>query len=267
VNDAITKFRQALKAGHVCLGPAITLSDPLVTDALGDSVDFFWIDLEHSNMSPDAVNGHLLAARARNVPALVRVSASGTPFIKPALDAGADGIVVPQVQGVEEVRQVVRDCRYPPLGRRGFGPRVPSNYGRDGGGAYVERANRNIFVAAQIETLEAMETIDEIVSVPGLDSVVIGPWDLSGALGMLGDVDHPNVVAAMETIIRSARAAGLFVGAGMGTDPDYASMMARIGVQWLQVGGDFGYLVDFMDQFTSAVRSRLESRYPNSELD
>ena len=117
--QAIKIFREKLAAGRVCLGAGISLSDPLVTDALGDSVDFFWIDLEHGAMSPEILSGHLLAARARRVPGIVRVTGSTTPFIKPILDSGAEGIVVPQVRSAEEVRSVVADCRYPPLGRRG----------------------------------------------------------------------------------------------------------------------------------------------------
>jgi len=258
--EAIARFRQKLKAGRVCLGAGITFADPLVSDALGGSCDFLWIDLEHSAMSPEALNGHLLAARARNVPAIVRVTGSSTPFIKPVLDAGADGIVVPQVRSAEEVRQIVSDCRYPPLGRRGYGPRVPSNYGRDGGDEYIERANKDLFVAVQIETVEALEALDDILTIPGLDSIVLGPWDLSGALGVLGDVEHPRVVAAIETIIAKTRAAGLAVGSGMGPDADYAYKMAKRGVQWLQVGGDYGYLIKCMDQITASVRERLNSR-------
>ncbi len=253
----IVRFRERLQAGEVCIGASITLSDPHVTAALADSVDFFWIDLEHTMLSPEALNGHLLAARSKNVPALVRVTGSSTPFIKPVLDAGADGIIVPQVRTVAEVRQIVRDCRYPPLGQRGYGPRVTSNYGRDGGADYIARANREVFVAVQIETAEALAALDEILAVPGLDSLVLGPWDLSGALGMLGDVEHPTVVAAVETVIAKTRAAGLFVGSGMGTDAAYATMMAKRGVQWLQVGGDFGYLVMAMDQITASIRSQL----------
>ncbi len=254
---AIRKFRESLQAGHICLGAGITLSDPLITEALADSVDFFWIDLEHSAMTMQALSGHLLAARGKGVPALVRVPGSSTPFIKPVLDVGAEGIIVPQVRMVDEVRQVVSDCRYVPLGRRGFGPRVPSNYGRDSGLAYIERANRDIFVAVQIETAEALAALDQIVLVPGLDSLVLGPWDLSGALGMLGNVEHPTVVAAIEMVIAKARAAGLFVGSGMGPDPSYASLMARRGIQFLQVGDDYGYLIRSMDQITQVVRGRL----------
>jgi 2-keto-3-deoxy-L-rhamnonate aldolase RhmA len=185
------------------------------------------------------------------------VPGSATAFIKPILDAGADGIIVPQIRSAQEVRQVVRDCRYPPLGQRGYGPRVPSRYGRDGGSDYVERANALLFVSVQIETREALEALDEILAIPGLDSVVLGPWDLSGALGRLGDVEHPEVVAALELVIEKARRAGKWVGSGMGVDPDYATTLARRGVQWLQVGGDFGYMVTMLDQTTRTLRARL----------
>jgi 2-keto-3-deoxy-L-rhamnonate aldolase RhmA len=156
-----------------------------------------------------------------------------------------------------EVRQVVSDCRYPPQGTRGFGPRVPTNYEREDNAAYVARINRELFVAVQIETAEALAAVDEIVRVPGLDSIVIGPWDLSGGLGMLGEVEHPTVVAAIEQIIARCRAAGLSVGAGMGVDAGYAAKMAQRGVQWLQVGSDFGYMIQALDRVAAEIRVRL----------
>jgi len=255
--DNVVRFRQRLDAGEVCVGASVTFSDPLVSDALGDSVDFLWIDLEHSTMSPEALHGHFLAARNRKVPALVRVTGSSTPFIKPVLDSGADGIIVPQVRTVGEVQSIVNDCRYPPLGQRGYGPRVPSNYGRDGGKTYLERANQAIFVAVQIENREAVETIDAIVAVPGLDSIALGPWDLSASLGFPGELEHPQVVAAIEHVIEKARQAGLYVGSGMGADAGYAAKMAQRGIQWLQVGGDYGYMIQFVNQMTSDIRARL----------
>ena len=237
--EVIAKFRERLNAGDICLGASITLADPLVSDALGDSADFLWIDMEHSPMSPGVLQCHLLAARARAVPALVRVTSSETPFIKPALDAGAEGIIVPQVR------------------TRGYGPRVPSNYGRDGGAEYIERANENVFVAVQVENMEGLAALDEILAIEGLDSVVIGPNDLSGSMGRLGDLDHPEVVAAMQTIIDKTRAAGLIIGAGMGISLDFACVMIERGIQWLQLGGDVEYLVESMDRVTASVRDRL----------
>ncbi len=96
-------------------------------------------------------------------------------FIKSVLDAGADGIIVPQVRTVREVRQIVCDCRYPPLCQRGYGPRVTSNYGRNGGVDYIAQANLEVFVSVQIETTEALAALDKILAVSGEVGRVVAP--------------------------------------------------------------------------------------------
>ena len=228
-----------------------------MTDAIAGTFDFLWIDDEHAPISPETLRGHLLAARAHGTAALVRVPYLHTAFIKNALDTGAPGIVVPQIRGVEDVKQMVADCRYPPLGSRGYGPTVPSNYGRDGGPDYIERANASIFVSPQIETASAVDEIEAIVAVAGVDSVVIGPYDLAASLGHVGDVEHPAVVQAIEHVISSAKKAGLFVGSGMPDDAEYYRIMAARGVQWLQVGGDCRYMVRYAESLVSEVRRAL----------
>ena len=256
--DPITRLKKRLAEGQILIGSGIYFTDPQASEALADSFDFLWYDMEHSGMSLEALRNHLMVARTKNKPTIVRVTASGTPFIKPVLDAGASGIVVPQVRSVEEVRQVVSDCHYPPLGQRGFGPLIPTNYGRDDGGVdYAERANAGIYVSVMLETAEALEAIDEIVAVPGLDGVVIGPWDLSASLGLLGEVEHPTLVGAMEKIIETARAAGLSVGSGMPVDADFAAQQADRGVQLLQVGGDIVYAIKSADQIVNAIHTKL----------
>jgi 2-keto-3-deoxy-L-rhamnonate aldolase RhmA len=255
--EGIKLFRKKLESGNVCFGASVTFTDPLITEALSDSIDFLWIDLEHTSMNPETLSSHLLAARSKQIPSLVRISGNSTPFIKPVLDSGADGIIAPQVRSANEIRQVVSDCRYPPLGHRGYGPRVPSNYARDGGKEYIDRANENIFVVAQIETAEAIEAIDDIVAIPGLDSLAFGPHDLAFSLGFFGEVEHPEVVAAMDMVIDKARSAGLFIGSGLGADPDYAYTLIKRGVQWVQMGCDFHYITNHIDQIVSSVYSRL----------
>ena len=254
--EGIDIFRRRLAVGEVLLGSGIGLIDPQVSEALAESVDFLWIDLEHTAMSPEAMRGHLMAARGRRRAIVVRLPGSDTAFLKPVLDAGAPGIVVPQVSSVEEVQGVIDDCRYPPVGRRGFGPLVASDYGRMGE-EYVERANRSVFVSVMIECVEAVEFIDEIVALPGLDSVVLGPYDLSGSLGVLGQIHHPDVVAAMERVIAAAQAQNLPVGSGMPIDPEFAVLQASRGVQWLQMGGDIGYMMSAVDDAIASVRQRL----------
>lgn len=251
----IRTFREALRSGRTLIGAAVTMTDPAVSDALADSVDFLWIDTEHSPLGHEAVMAHLMAARIHGTPALVRVAGSATHCIKPVLDAGACGVIVPQVRSADEVRQAVADCRYPPLGQRGYGPRVPCHFGRRAGPAYVEEANRDLFVAVQIENAEALAALDRIAETPGLDSLVIGPQDLSASLGVLGDVEHPSVLAAVERIVAAARKAGLFVGAGMGPDASFAQRMIRRGVQWLQVGDDYSYMIQAADRVVAAART------------
>lgn len=253
--DGIDIFRKRLAAGEVLLGTGVALTDPQVSDALADSVDFLWIDLEHAPMGFEAMRGHLLAARARRKAIVVRVTSSDTAFIKPVIDAGAPGIVVPQVASVEEVESVVADCRYPRAGRRGFGPLVASDYGRLGN--YAEVADRSLFVSVMIERVEAVDAIERIVAIPGLDSIVLGPYDLSGSLGVLGQVEHPDVVAAMERVIAAAQARRLPVGSGMPADPAYALKQARRGVQWLQLGADVLYMMKAVDDTVRAVRAGL----------
>ena len=251
----IDRFKERLAAGELIIGTGLAIADPLVSEALADSVDFLWIDQEHAPLSPESLRVHILAIRSRSKPALVRVAGAGPEQIKPVLDAGAHGIVVPQLESAEQVRQAVAQCRYPPTGRRGFGPLIPTDYGRQGEG-YVARANAGVFAAVMIETAGAVAEIDEIVAIPGLDSLVLGPYDLSGSLGMLGDVEHPTVVAAMEKVIAAARAAGVYVGSGMPLDAGFAANQVRRGVQWLQMGGDFELLIRAMQQMTTEVRSQ-----------
>src|SRR5437764_15313977 len=114
---AMRRFREKLDAGRLCLGAGISFTDPAVTEALADSVDFVWIDLEHSPIGVESLQAHLIAAKAGGTAALVRVPSSDVGWIKRVLDIGAPGIIIPQVRSVDEVRGVVAACRYPTMGQ------------------------------------------------------------------------------------------------------------------------------------------------------
>ena len=104
-----------------------------------------------------------------------------------------EGLIVPQIRTVAEVRSVIDDVRYAPVGRRGLGPVRPSNYGRITATDVVASSVEQVFLAVQIETVEALEAVEEIAALPGLDSLVVGPTDLSASMGLLGQYDHPQV--------------------------------------------------------------------------
>jgi 4-hydroxy-2-oxoheptanedioate aldolase len=252
----VARFRSALDEGHLCLGAGITLSDPAVVEALAPAVDFFWIDLEHTHLNYETVLAHLIAARAGDKPAFVRVRGSDASHIKPLLDMGAGGIIVPQVRSAEEVRSVVDTCRYAPAGNRGFGPRRAANYGRDGGDEWMAQVSKDVFVAVQVENAAAYAELDPIAAVEGLDSIVLGPYDLSVSLGLAGKLQHPKITEALERIVKTARQAGKYVGSGMGAYAQHAIAACDRGVQWIQCGDDYGYMIAQIENLFQEIRNQ-----------
>ena len=190
ISTHINNMRAKLRAGEIALGAGITLSDLTVTEALARSVDFVWIDMEHNATTTEAMLGHLIAARAGGAAALVRIPNNDVGWVKRVLDSGAEGIILPRAYSAREVAEFVSSCRYPPMGTRGFGPRRPMQYGRLGQAEYLQQANRDVFVTVQVETVELLAELDEVLKLEGLDSLVLGPQDLSGSMGRLGG-DRP----------------------------------------------------------------------------
>lgn len=242
ISTHINRMREKLRAGELVLGAGISLNDLIVAEALAPDVDFFWIDLEHNAMTTESMLGHLIAARAGGAASIVRIPSSDVGWIKRVLDSGAEGIILPRAHSAREVAAFVSACRYPPMGTRGFGPRRPMQYGRLPQQEYLKQANRDLFVVAQVETIELVSELDDVLKIEGLDSLVLGPQDLSGSMGRLGETTHPDVVTVMKTIATKAKAAGKFIGSGLGANPQFARVLIDCGVQWLQSGSD----VDFM---------------------
>jgi 2-dehydro-3-deoxyglucarate aldolase/4-hydroxy-2-oxoheptanedioate aldolase len=254
ISTHIQKMREKLLAGQIVLGTGISLTDPTVTEAIAPSVDFVWIDLEHNAMTVESMIGHLIAARAGGCASIVRIPTNDVTWVKRVLDSGAEGIILPRAYSAKEVAAFVSACRYPPMGTRGWGPRRPMQYGRLEQNSYIEQANRDLFVVAQVETAELVADLDQVVKIEGLDSLVLGPQDLSGSMGRLGQTTHPEVIRAMKTVASKARAAGKFIGSGLGADPEFAKVLIDCGVQWLQAGNDFEYMIHTCEQTFAAIR-------------
>lgn len=256
ISTNIQRMRDKLRAGELVLGIGISLVDATVTEAIAPSVDFVWIDLEHNSMSTESMMGHLIAARAGGTASIVRIPSGDVAWIKRVIDSGADGIILPRAYSAKEVASFVSACRYPPLGTRGFGPRRPMQYGRLPQQEYLQRANRELFVIAQVETVELVAELDEVLKLPGLDSLVLGPQDLSGSMGSLGATTKPEVVAVMKSVATKAKAAGKFIGAGLGANPEFARVLIDCGVQWLQAGNDFEYMIRGCERTFGEIRPR-----------
>ncbi len=190
-------------------------------------------------MDIESVQRNCMATKGSDVAPMVRVPWNDPVMIKRVLDAGAAGILAPMVRSAEDVVRAVEACLYPPAGIRGFGPRRPANYERNFA-EYIANANDHIVIWVQIEHIDAVNAIDEIVSVPRLDGVFVGSNDLSGSMGLLGQPRHPQVLAAIDRVIAAARGAGVPMGIAGPAAPVDANAWLEKGVQFMTLGGDQG---------------------------
>jgi 2-keto-3-deoxy-L-rhamnonate aldolase RhmA len=248
-----SRFIQKMQDGDVCLGTCITFSDPAITEALSPTLDFAWIETEHNPLSLETVQAHIMATKGSECTALVRVPSNNPVLIKPVLDIGAAGVIVPMVSSASDAHRAVEACLYPPGGVRGYGPRRPSNYGRRGGPDFCREANESVIVIPQLEHINAVKEIDAILKVPGISALAIGPNDLSGSMGLLGQPRHPEVVSAINTIIEAGVCAGVPVGMAAAGYEDITRWVTK-GAKWIAAAADYIFITQAVDELFSRVR-------------
>ncbi|MDA0660600.1 MAG: aldolase/citrate lyase family protein [Planctomycetota bacterium] len=247
-------FRDKISQGKTVLGTSITYTDPTVTEALTNVLDFVWIDTEHTPITLDSVQGHIMATKGSETVPIVRVADNSAVLIKPVLDIGAAGVIVPLIKTADDVRRAVAACRYPPDGVRGYGPRRPTRYGALSGPEFCQQANESIITIVQIEQTEALTNLRDILAVPNLTSIVVGPNDLAAALGFVGQSRHPEVIRTIETIISAAKKANVPVGIAAGGGPEIMQEWVEKGMNWISMGTDYMFLLRGATQLAQAVR-------------
>ena len=206
-----TSFRSRLVSGEKLLGTMVTLPVPAVAEMLaGVGFDWLFIDGEHGPLETGDILGILQAVGDRAA-CVVRVPVAEEVPIKKVLDLGATGVIAPQVNTAEQAEHVVRCARYAPAGARGVGLARAHGYGMRFQ-QYLNSANDEVAVIVQAEHARAVENIESIVQVEGVDAVLVGPYDLSASLGKLGQLDDPAVTAAIDHVTETCRAAGMPLG-------------------------------------------------------
>ncbi len=204
-------FRQRLLAGETLIGTMLTLPAPEIAEMMAAiGFDWLFLDAEHSALSTHAIQ-QLMQGAGAATPCVVRVAVNDVVAIKKALDIGAAGIIVPQVNTAVQAQAAVHHAKYAPEGTRGVGIGRAQGYGLDFSG-YVARANEETAVIIQAEHIEAVQNIQSIVQVVGVDAVFVGPYDLSASMGLTGQVTHPDVVAAIQQVTDACHAAGMRLG-------------------------------------------------------
>ncbi len=245
-------FRSRLRKGELLIGTLITLPSPEIAEIIaGAGFDWIWIDLEHSAMDAhDAQN--ILQAVGGRVDCIVRVPLNDEIWIKKVLDAGASGVLVPQVNSVEEAQRAVRFSKYPLQGGRSVGISRAQGYGPSFQ-AYLDRANEDLAVIVQIEHIQAVRNVEGILAVEGIDAVLVGPYDLSASLGVTGRIDAPEVQAAMALVETAAQKTGKPLGI-YSANAERAKKYIKAGYKLVAAGEDIVLLSDVEKEVARALK-------------
>lgn len=232
-----------MKENPPVIGTHVSMADLSIAEQMGAlGFEFVWIDGEHSPLDKQAILGHIVACKAGNTAAFVRIPWNDPILAKPILEMGPDGIIFPFIRTAEEARAAVAACRYPPIGIRGFGPRRANMYGIQSNAEYLEGVEKSFLKIMQIEHIDAVNNLEEILAVDGVDTIVVGPNDLSGSIGLLGQTRHPDVMALMDVIAEKCNKAGVPFGVSMGVDKTSIADWLRRGVRWIGAGNDTSYI-------------------------
>lgn len=231
-----TTFIEKLRGQRPLLGTIVSLPSPELSELLSVvGFDWLFIDMEHGPLSIGDAQRMIQSVR-NDCNTIVRVAENNPILIKQALDIGADGIIVPLVNSADEARQAVASARYPPLGKRSVGIARAHDYGLHFM-EYIQRANQAIAVIIQIEHRDAVDNLDDILAVEGIDGVFIGPYDLSGSMNRLGDVFSAPVQEAIARVKSACARKDIPVGLFM-QQPDWLEAELASGTRFVAVGTD-----------------------------
>ena len=214
-----TQFRQRKRL----FGAWTSIGHPSITEVFVRApFDFVGIDLEHSTISQTESQRIIAACHAASIPCLPRISSHNAEQIKRLMDSGADGMIVPMVNTVEQRDALVQWMKYSPIGRRSFGVGRAQGYGFDFA-SYTKQWNQKSPFIIQIESIEAVDCIDHLLDNEHVDAVMTRPYDMSGSLGIPGQLDHPKVKAACKKVIQACKRFGLSCGTQL-VDPEPQSV-------------------------------------------
>lgn len=212
--------------------------------------DWLLIDAEHSPYGLETVTSLLRTVAAYPATPVVRIPVNDTVLIKQYLDLGAQNLMVPMVHNAEQAEKAVAAMHYPPRGVRGIGAALARSSRFNGVDDYLNKASETVSLTVQVESAEAVENAAEIAAVDGVDAIFIGPSDLAASMGLLGQQQHPDVLAAVDTTFKAVRDAGKLVGINA-FNLEQAQAYIDAGASIVCVGAD-------VQQLASATRALVE---------
>lgn len=222
----IAEIRNKLKQGQHSIGSWMQIPSAAVGEIMGDAgYDWIAVDLEHGSMGTAQLTDLFRSLEVGNTLPIVRLAQGSLKDAKSALDAGAGGIIIPMVESASQLKEVIDWSCWPPAGKRGVGFSRANLFGKYFE-AYREEAQKPLIIA-QIEHIRAVDTIDEILAVNGLDAIMIGPYDLTASMGITAEFTHPDFLAARKRILDACKKSGIAAGLHI-VQPEPAELSARI---------------------------------------
>ena len=239
------KVKRALKRGETVVGTMISevRNSSIAQIMKVDGFDFFFIDMEHGSFSMETVADIIMAARLADIAPFIRVPDLEYFLLSRPLDAGAQGLMVPRVDTPDDVRHMVSFMKYPPVGERGCAvTRGHSDYLSPHTAEFIKHANEETLVIVQIESGMAIDHIEEMVSIPGVDVALIGPNDLSISLGIPGQPTHPKEIEAIDKMIAACLKHDVAAGIHIGNIDQLKGWMDK-GMRFITYSSDVNFLL------------------------
>jgi 2-keto-3-deoxy-L-rhamnonate aldolase RhmA len=253
------RIRAKLEQGQRAYGVTVQMPSPECAEMVGYAgYDYVWIDAEHGSFGISEISALVRAADAAGIDAIVRVPDHTPSFIQRVLDTGAAGIMAPHIRTVDDAAGVVSACKFSPIGLRGACPttRAVGHMSTDWSSDY-RRADADVLVFGLIEDPEGVENVDAIAAQSGLDGLVFGPFDLAMALGLEGNVAHPDVEVMSAAVIKATRDAGIEYVSISGWEFGGYDGVVRSGSRIVTLTGDRGALYRAYASALSTAHAKL----------
>jgi len=252
-------LKEVLKEGKNVFGPFMKFTDPAAVEIMGFAgFDFVIIDAEHGPISMQNAQNMIRAAEIANITPVIRVANNDEALILRALDIGAQGIEIPQINSKLQAIKAVRSVKYAPQGERGVCRYVrAANYSSINKFEYFKSANKETMIIAHIEGVEGINNLGEILSVPDIDVIFIGPYDLSQSLGIPGEVNNTLVTEKMKEVVLKCKENKVSVGTFV-DDVETAKFWVSLGVQYMSFSVDVGILYEASKQIVKKLKNNRE---------
>lgn len=258
MKERYKNFRNRMIEGETLLGSWIQTSSPTVAGLVArQGFDWIAVDVEHGESDLNNIPGLMEVIASHGCFPMVRLPSSDAIWIRRCLDAGAKGLIIPTVNSVEQAQYIIQNAKYPPVGSRGFGFSAANGYGQSFSD-YTSRANEETVIIVQIEHVDAVKKAEQIAAIEGVDGLMIGPYDLSGSMGLVGKPSHPEVIKCarkvLDACVKTGKSPGFHV---VNLDPVEASTRIHEGYRFVALGIDTLFIREGSKAILEGVRERL----------